>query len=64
MGDLKKSDEAKIPPVGEVSGDESGHPLCMNKRSGLRGPVVAQQVKNPTSIREDMGLIPGPCSVG
>ena len=23
-------------------------------------PVVAQWVKNPTSIHEDMGLIPGP----
>ena len=30
------------------------------KNSGLDGiPTVAQWVKNPTSIREDEGLIPG-----
>ena len=27
-------------------------------------PMVAQQVKNPTSTHEDVGLIPWPCSVG
>ena len=30
-----------------------------NENCGSRVPVVAQQVKNPTSIHEDSGLIPG-----
>ena len=31
---------------------------CCQKNHG--GPTVAQQVENPTSIREGAGLIPGP----
>ena len=31
----------------------------MNKKFQLGEPVVAQWVKNPTSIHEDSGLIPG-----
>ena len=31
----------------------------MSKISALGVPVVAQQVKNPTSIHEDAGSIPG-----
>ena len=31
----------------------------MSKISGSGVPIVAQQVKNTTSIREDDGLIPG-----
>ena len=29
------------------------------KKESLRVPVAAQQVKNPTSAREDVGSIPG-----
>ena len=32
---------------------------CMMLSDRLGAPVVAQQVKNLTSIREDMGLTPG-----
>ena len=30
------------------------------KNLTARLPTVAQQVKNPTNIHEDIGLIPGP----
>ena len=32
---------------------------CDIKKEMVRSSVVAQQVKNPTSIREDVGSIPG-----
>ena len=31
-----------------------------NKNKQTEVPIVAQWVKNPTSIHEDTGLIPGP----
>ena len=31
-----------------------------NSDVNLRVPAVAQLVKNPTSIHEDVGLVPGP----
>ena len=34
--------------------------MCMLKALLWGVPGVAQRVKNPTSIHEDMGLIPGP----
>ena len=34
------------------------------KKLSLGIPAVAQQVTNPTSIHEDLGSIPGACSVG
>ena len=32
----------------------------VNSLLGLEVPTAAQQVTNPTSIHEDVGLIPGP----
>ena len=31
----------------------------LSNKSAFQVPIVVQQVKNPTSIHEDMGLIPG-----
>ena len=33
--------------------------IFLKKKVRLGVPIVAQQVKNPTSIHEDAGLIPG-----
>ena len=33
--------------------------LLVSKMEVLGVPVVAEQAKNPTSVHEDMGLIPG-----
>ena len=32
---------------------------CLHLKAHPRVPVVAQQVKNPTSTHEDVGSIPG-----
>ena len=34
-------------------------PVCELKTLGLGVAILAQRVMNPTSIREDVGLIPG-----
>ena len=41
---------------GELTGD---YFLFTMKRMSRGVPIVAQQVKNPTSIHEDVGSIPG-----
>ena len=35
------------------------HGNGIQKRAAVRVPIVAQRIKNPTSIHEDMGSIPG-----
>ena len=37
-------------------------PQVLRTKKGMPGgvPIVAQQVKNPTNVHEDVGWIPGP----
>ena len=52
-GDRLKNQITKI--CSALEGDDSRE----EKKAKKGVPLVAQQVKNPTSIHEDTGLIPG-----
>ena len=56
--------EARWLECGKVTNPpQEGHYLMggshLSIKKNLGAPVVAQQVKNPTSIPEDVGLVPG-----